>query len=144
MKLVINQCYGGFGLSPEATLKLWERGGPVDAIPAKDYFGGAPDKQYGLNDSLAKWREYLAKGPEGRTPMFLHVFSPDESLVLHANRDDADRANPILVALVEEMGPAANGSCACLSVVEIPDGTDYEVAEYDGLEHVAEKHRTWG
>jgi hypothetical protein len=28
-------------------------------------------------------------------------------------------------------------------VVEIPDGTDYEISEYDGNEHIAEKHRTW-
>jgi hypothetical protein len=28
-------------------------------------------------------------------------------------------------------------------VVEIPDGVEWEIAEYDGLEWVAEKHRTW-
>ena len=54
-----------------------------------------------------------------------------------------DRGDPLLVAAVEALGDAANGGCAELRVVEIPDGTDYEIDEYDGLEHIAEKHRTW-
>lgn len=53
-------------------------------------------------------------------------------------RDDAD-----LVAAVETLGEAANGDCASLKVVEIPDGTDWEISEYDGNEHVAQKHATW-
>jgi hypothetical protein len=28
-------------------------------------------------------------------------------------------------------------------VIEIPDDVEWEVEEYDGLEWVAEKHRTW-
>jgi len=32
---------------------------------------------------------------------------------------------------------------ADLKIVEIPDGTNYEIDEYDGNEHVAEVHRTW-
>lgn len=54
-----------------------------------------------------------------------------------------DRADALLVRVVEELGEAANGAHAKLAVVEIPDGTDYEISEYDGLEHIAEKHRTW-
>jgi hypothetical protein len=25
----------------------------------------------------------------------------------------------------------------------VPDGVDWELSEYDGIEHVAEAHRTW-
>jgi hypothetical protein len=28
-------------------------------------------------------------------------------------------------------------------VVEIPDDVNWQVEEYDGMEHIAEKHRTW-
>ncbi len=53
-------------------------------------------------------------------------------------RDDTD-----LVTVVEEMGEEACGSYACLKVVEIPDGVEWQIDEYDGLEWVAEAHRTW-
>lgn len=54
-----------------------------------------------------------------------------------------DRDNPKIVEVVEKLGKKANGYCADLKVVEIPDGIEYEIDEYDGLEHIAEKHRTW-
>ena len=55
----------------------------------------------------------------------------------------SNRADPALVQAVEELGDKAWGRYAELKVVEIPDGTNYEIKEYDGLEHVAEQHRTW-
>jgi hypothetical protein len=143
MKVVINRCYGGFGLSPEATLELWKRGGPVEATPVADYYGErleSDETSLGFKRALADWRAYLAE-PGGKSTLFLTVFSPDESLVLNAR--ESDRSDPKLVALVEEMGEKANGRCSSLSIVRIPDGVDYEIAEYDGFEHVAEKHRTW-
>lgn len=55
-----------------------------------------------------------------------------------------DRANPDLVAAVEELGSeVASGSLAKLKVIQIPDGIEWEIEEYDGTEWVAEKHETW-
>lgn len=54
-----------------------------------------------------------------------------------------DRGDLDLIAVVEEMGPAANGSCAELKIVEISGGVRYEVEEYDGMEWIGEIHRTW-
>jgi len=42
------------------------------------------------------------------------------------------------------MGDKAKGDHAELKVVEIPDDVNYIVEEYDGLEQIAEQHRTWG
>lgn len=56
----------------------------------------------------------------------------------------AVRADPRLVQVVEELGSkAASGRYAGLAVVEIPDGVDWEIEEYDGNEWVSEQHRTW-
>lgn len=140
MKVVINGCYGGFGLSPEATLEVWRRGGPVDCTPVSEYYRGQSDGgHFGKDTELRKWRDYLAGKNKGG--LFVTVFTPDESSVLYAR--DISRTDPTLIAVVEEMGAAANGACAQLRIVEIPDGVDYEISEYDGLEHVAERHRTW-
>lgn len=53
------------------------------------------------------------------------------------------RDDPHLVAIVKELGPLADGHLAKLRIVEIPDGTDWEIEEYDGDEWVSEVHRTW-
>jgi MinD superfamily P-loop ATPase len=91
MKIVINKCYGGFGLSVAA--------------------------------------EELYKAKSGK----------DKFYDFELERDD-----PNLVAVVEELGNAANDRAADLKVVDVPDGVHWEIKEYDGLEHIAEIHRTWG
>ena len=56
---------------------------------------------------------------------------------------DIPRDDPALVQLVEENSELASGRCAELKVVEIPDGVNFQIEEYDGNEWVAEVHRTW-
>lgn len=53
------------------------------------------------------------------------------------------RDHPLLIQVIEELGPKANGSYAELSIVEIPDDVEWQIEEYDGNEHVSECHRTW-
>lgn len=57
---------------------------------------------------------------------------------------DIERSDPVLVSVVEELGEFANGEYARLRVVVVPDGVDWEVTEYDGMETVREKSRTFG
>lgn len=59
------------------------------------------------------------------------------------NCREIPRNDPTLVAVVEKLGVKADGFCATLKVVEIPEDVDWYVEEYDGNEWVAEKHRTW-
>jgi len=56
---------------------------------------------------------------------------------------DFDRTDPALIQVVEEMGDASFGWAAKLKIVEIPDDVDWYVSDYDGIEHIAERHRTW-
>ena len=57
--------------------------------------------------------------------------------------EDISRDDPVLIEVIEELGDAANGEHAELAIVEIPDDVEWEISEYDGSEHVAEKHRVW-
>lgn len=54
------------------------------------------------------------------------------------------RDNHCLVTAVKSM-LTANGQNDYygLEVIEIPDGIEWEICEYDGMEWVAEKHRKW-
>ena len=56
---------------------------------------------------------------------------------------NGNRADHKLVECVETLGDIANGSFAKLKVVEIPDDVEWKIEDYDGVEWVAEVHRTW-
>jgi hypothetical protein len=93
-RVVINECYGGFGLSDVAESRYRELAG-VD-------------------------------------------FEDDKFYVSDIARDD-----PLLIKVIRELGPAADGLHAELKIVEIPADVEWQIGEYDGNEWVAEKHRTW-
>ena len=47
------------------------------------------------------------------------------------------RTDAKLISVIEELGEEADGYCASLEVVEIPDdATDWRINEYDGWEDV--------
>ncbi len=50
--------------------------------------------------------------------------------------NEVARHDPRLVAIVEQMGDAADGECASLKVVEV--GPMYRIDEYDGAETVVQ------
>lgn len=128
MKIVINHCWGGFGLSRDAVLELAKRQGIV-LYPFK--FGGRGNP--------------LPLG-EGEDPGYIDMFctTPEYSDETYYSTHDISREDANLLALLEEWGSEkVSGQHSKLAVVEIPDGVAYEIAEYDGMEHVAEQHRTW-
>lgn len=86
-KIVINGCFGGFGLSDAAKKELALRG---------------------ISDT---W--------------------------------NIPRDNPHLVEIVEKLGTDANKRFASLGIVEIPDDVEWEISDYDGVETIHEKHRSW-
>jgi hypothetical protein len=48
-----------------------------------------------------------------------------------------------LIRVVEELKQRANGHCASLKIVSIPDGVEWQISTSGGVEHVSEVHRTW-
>ena len=96
-KVVINGCYGGFGISEAVATRLRSEG----------------------HEHLVESSSY--------GPQYL-----------------GERDHPAPVAAVEALGAEANGEFAKLRVVEIPDDAAWHIEEYDGIEHIAEDHRTWG
>jgi hypothetical protein len=118
VKIVINSDFGGFGLSQQAFELLLQRKGIEYEIVEETKFGS--------------YKGFYVKGHAGDDNYYLSDYD------FYDNRSDKD-----LVAVVEELGEYANGWAASLKIVEIPDGIEWFIHEYDGLEHVAERHRTW-
>ena len=60
---------------------------------------------------------------------------------------DVSRDDPILLGIVKKVGlENASGTFCSLGIAEIPDDVPengWEIKDYDGVEWVAEKHRTW-
>jgi len=147
MKVVINQCYGGFGLSDLAYEKLIEYG-----IPVKKYITQKQDevtKLYldePLNDGEIIFdRELTPEGEDSNNDLY-YKYKGKDGLFNDRYWETwlrGERNHPLLIKVVEELGNKASGSCANLKIVEIPDNIEYEIEEYDGMEWVSEKHRKW-
>lgn len=56
---------------------------------------------------------------------------------------DVERDDPHLIRALEETNCDADNPGAKIKIVEIPDDVEWQIDEYDGMEWVAEKHRTW-
>lgn len=114
MKIVINDCFGGFQPSDEACKALIKLGMKM----------------------TTNWDEkadiHYTKG---------ETFMGEYSII---NDDVEFRKDPRLIQVVEELKEKANSNVSHLKVIEIPDDIEVIIEEYDGLEHVAEAHETWG
>jgi hypothetical protein len=117
-KVVIDADYGGFSLSRKAFLMLRELKHP-DAMKEPDIGEAWP----GTNEVR---KEFLSGN---RNP---------GSFCRDIKRDD-----PLLIQVVEHLGKEANGDCASLRIISIPEDVKWTVEEYDGREWIAEEHRTW-
>jgi hypothetical protein len=106
MKIVLNECFGGFGISDQG-IELWA-------------------KKKGL--ALEKTGESLL-GTQ---------YSLDGKLFIY--QLEISREDSAFVEVVEEIGEKVNGFSSELGIVEIPDGCEYSIHEYDGVESI---DQTW-
>jgi hypothetical protein len=130
MKIVINKCYGGYGLSEAAVMEYAKRKG----ITLYADSGRLCTSYYTIPvDEYAKlYDEYLKTGDGDKIN---EVYFTDR---------DIERNDPILISVIEEIGcEASSDRYAELAIIEIPDGIEWEIDDYDGFERIAEKHRVW-
>ncbi len=135
-KVVINACFGGFGLSNKASMRYAE-------LKGFKLYAYATDFGQGLDRGVArqiKKNEFVVH--YSKAPVEFGKPNPSNDGTYWYDGDIA-RDDVALVKVVEELGSEANGECAELKVVDVPNGVEWEISEYDGFEHVSEKHRTW-
>jgi len=146
-KIVINICFGGFGLSKKAILKYLELKGETP------HFYIQPHTEDYMNSRTyikVSEQEYLENNSLFGPTVFTKDLGPEFEWV---NDDmirnsyfydhDIERDDPILIEVVELLGKEANGDYAELRIVEIPDDVEWIISEYDGKERIEESHRSW-
>ena len=155
MEIVINKCYGGFGLSPLALKGIAKRKG-------KDLYFFKVKKNYKtdttsyepltLEEAEKSWfcDEYIVPNPQdydinkrGKDGTFKEANKIAKEITLPYFRDYENRSDEDLVAVVKELGEEANGPHAKLTIVDVPDNVDWFIDGYDGIETIREEHRTW-
>lgn len=137
MKVILNKCYGGFGVSQEA-YELYAKKKGIELFAYKlEYRNGKPI--YRKTDT----------GSSIFTINFTKDFgdyiemSDDDFDKYYLNLDESHREDPVLIEVVEELGKKANGPFGELVIVDIPDGMEYEIDDYDGVETLHQKVEKW-
>ena len=143
MKILINTCYGGYSVSALAIsetckkkgiecyfFKGLERENPITLEEAGQRTSYAV---YNVNNPLDY--KLSERGDDGK---YTEANKRAELISIDFERTDKD-----LIEVVKMLGKKANNRYSNLKIIEIPDDVEYIVEQYDGNEHIAEKHRTW-
>jgi len=139
MKIVINNCHGGFGLSHKAIVRYLELQGKKVWIEEDEDWEGSfnywlvPKEERLINRESDFWSM-----ADDEKKSYNETWREQNFNYREIARDDA-----LLIQVVEELGSDANSRYSELKIVEIPDDVAWQIDEYDGAEWVAEQHRTW-
>lgn len=137
MKLAINKCYGGFGISAIAIKEYLKLKGKECFFYKKDY----DTKMYNRvsvedadNYDLSLTKDYGEQIADDWKLFGEHYFY----------YNDIERNDPDLISVIETLGEdKSSDRLSRIRVVEIPDDVKFEIDDYDGIESVHEVHRSW-
>jgi hypothetical protein len=122
-KVVINTCFGGFGLSVEAEKLFWERKLNKE-IFVYEYNPETDDYTKVSDLTQASECAHFTEEDYGENP---------DDLTLELILARVKRHDPVLAQVVEELGSKADGECSRLRVIEIYCPM-YKIMNYDGNE----------
>ena len=134
MKIVINDCYGGFSLSYEA-IALYLATKSQKAYFYAELRGSSKNtfKKFPLNKLKEAESNYY----------YIYCTTEDQGDELNHfptsifNDRDIDRTDRDLISVVEFLGPkVASGRYANLKITDITDGSMYRINTYDGAEEI--------
>ena len=151
MKVVINKRYGGFSLSDQAIETLADLKGIELYKGGKEYYTDPKLENYYSPENYPRYDEDLVTVIETLADLKgIELYKggkeyyTDPKLENYYSPENYPRYDEDLVTVIETLGKAANTRFSDLVVVEIPDGVNYYIDEYDGMEIIRETHRTWG
>ena len=143
MKIVLNGCYGNFGLSYNAQAAYIMAYGGIPYF-YQDISTYTPDNKKDICYKRLNIRE--VNEMVGKAPFLLCTSEYQAPIIYH--KPEAvidfyyiDRTDPILISMVEVMGSEfVSGPFAALYVAEVPDGTLYRIDHHDGMETIVTQY----
>ena len=135
MKIILNKCFGGFGVSKEAHELYAKKKG----LTLYWY-------EYVFNNGSYKRTTSYSRSDRALIKDFGDVvFKPNDDFWDYClELDESRRTDFALIEVVEELGSErASGPCSKLVVVDIPDDLDYVIDDYDGIETLHQRVQTW-
>lgn len=142
MKIVVNKCYGGFGLSPKAIQHYLKLNGQECFFYKEDYNSGNFESRTYNKVSVEDASNYDTCLIKDYGESFVGGWKDfDKSFFSYYNIDRSDKK---LIETIEELGEdVSSGSLSRLKIVEIPNDIQWELDDYDGIETIHEIHRSW-
>ena len=137
MKVVINKCFGGYGLNMKAQKEI----GKLKGMQLYFYTGaGSPYETLNRVNDEADALILIAV-----TKDFGEKTTWEEIDDFIFNAKEIERNDKDLVQALETLGvKQCNTRFSSLKIVKLPkDITEYEITDYDGAETLHEKHRSW-
>ena len=135
-KIVVNRCYGGFGLSEKCVLLYAKKKGLqiyVDHDARHRYWLTPRIYRTDILSSQewydATWEERDASIEKERMAVF--------------NEYKIKRDDKFLIEAIGELGVELAGDDTTLEIVEIPEDIDWEIDDCSGHEKVYDKNRVW-
>lgn len=139
MKVAYNGCYGGFSLSPKALTEFARLKGVNLTWYKQTGYRHQGNEEYIKVSGCVEESFDLTASSKDLGDKITSV--PNESFYW-PNFDDL-RSDSDLIYVIEQMGDEANGLCSNLKIADIPDGADYEITYYDGMESVVPPRSSW-
>lgn len=149
-KVILNKCFGGFDVSPQA----------YQLYAMKKGYSHLYKYKWVIDSWISPWDIYsdshlyeLIDLFDNSSGHYFTKYFGDKIYEDEISKEDWDnyylylgtahREDPILIDVVEELGDEASGSCGKLVVVEIPDDLHYTIDDYDGIETLHEDVEVW-
>lgn len=152
-KVIINKCFGGYGFEPFTIQKYAEANGVKLFWYTRDY-------NYDAGHLKEKWDKTTVSEIEksedlhmGNWPLvedmgdsFFFEWGGEafDRLVYKLPPKEESRTDPVLIGIIEKYGDKNRYGCHAPTAIEVPDGVEWIVDEYDGMESLHEAHRVFG
>jgi hypothetical protein len=141
MEIALNKCYGGFAPSMLAYREYLKQKGK------KSFF--YKQTKYGFKEGKEEYERI--KDISVTDTLCFYCYTKDLGKIIKKLpsrgmiylRDDKLRKDKDFITVVKKLKKKVNSYYSKIKIVTIPDDMEWTIEDYDGIETLHEKHRSW-